>query len=275
MRKVILIMLIMSSSIFAQGELKIQKEYADNLFNSGQLFDAITEYKRLQFFDTEGEYRFYSNMKIGESYKGGGRFDDAVTYFANAERTAPNDSLYFNAAINVIRINILRRTNDNAHQLLDKLEKDLRFNDRIDEINYWRGWNYIFEDKWLVASQVFEKIEKNHPLALISKQTDKNKYSVNFAKVISYILPGFGQFYTGNYLSGLMSIGWVGLTGYWTVNSFVEKRVFDGLVIGNLLFLRFYRGNYQNAEQFAIEKNIEVSNKSLINLQNNYQGIKP
>ncbi|KUO61042.1 hypothetical protein APF79_12870 [bacterium BRH_c32] len=275
MRKVILVILLIAPSIFAQSELIIQKEYADNLFNSGQLFDAISEYKRLQFFDTEGKYRFYSNMKIGEAYKGGGRFDDAVTYFANAERTAPNDSLFFDAAVNVIRTNILRRTNDNAHQLLDKLEKDLRFNDRMNEINYWRGWNYIFEDKWLIASLVFEKIEKNHPLALISKQTDKNKYSVNFAKVISYILPGFGQFYTGNYLSGLMSIGWVGLTGYWTINSFVEKRVFDGLVIGNLLFLRFYRGNYQNAEQFTIEKNIEVSNKSLINLQNNYQGIKP
>jgi len=266
---------ILSPAVFAQSELKIQKEYADNLFNSGQLFDAITEYKRLQFFDIEGQYGYYTNIQIGEAYKGGGRFDDAVTYFANAERTASNDSLRFDAAINVIRVNILRRTNDNAHQLLDKLEKDMRYNDRMNEINYWRGWNYIFEDKWLVASIVFEKIDKNHPLALISKQTDKNKYSVNFAKVISYILPGFGQFYTGNYLSGLMSIGWVGLTGYWTLNSFVEERVFDGLVVGNLLFLRFYRGNYQNAEQFTIEKNIEVSNKSLKNLQNNYQGIKP
>ena len=92
---------------------------------------------------------------------------------------------------------------------------------------------------------------------------------------MSVFLPGSGQFYTGNYLSGLLSLGWCALWGYVSVNAFVEQRVFDGLAVANFLWFRFYRGNLENAEKFAVEKNIQISNESLKFLQNNYKGEKP
>ena len=55
----------------------------------------------------------------------------------------------------------------------------------------------------------------------------------------------------------------------------MENRAFDGIAIGGLLWLRFYRGNLQNAEQFAIQKNIEIANRTYRYLKNNYEGIKP
>ena len=51
-------------------------------------------------------------------------------------------------------------------------------------------------------------------------------------------------------------------------DSVVEERIFDAIVIGNFLWLRFYSGNIQNAEKFAIQKNREISNKALEILQN-------
>ena len=88
-------------------------------------------------------------------------------------------------------------------------------------------------------------------------------------------MPGSGAIYCGKFLSGLMSLGWNFLAGFWTINSFVEDRIFDGVVIAELVWLRFYRGAIQNAEEFAVEKNLEVANKSLRYLQNEYKGIKP
>jgi hypothetical protein len=102
-----------------------------------------------------------------------------------------------------------------------------------------------------------------------------DKYSVNFAKIISYILPGAGQIYTGNYVSGLLSLSWNILLGYFTINAFMEDRAFDGVVIGSLLWLRFYRGNIQNAVDFAVEKNSEISNRALEKIQKDFKGIKP
>ena len=133
----------------------------------------------------------------------------------------------------------------------------------------------MMNDNWEEASVSFSRIDSNHTLKILSDNVIVDKYSVNFAKVISYILPGSGQFYTGNYLSGLMSLGWNVLWGYLTITSFVEDRAFDGILIGSLLWMRFYRGNVQNAEKFAIEENIKVSNKAYQFLKNNYTGLKP
>ena len=262
-------------SLKAQDNLSIQLDFANNLFNSNQYYDAITEYKRLQFFDSVKTFNYEINYRIGECYKAGAKYDDAVKYFLLAELNARTDDELFDSKTQIIRSNILRRTSDRALQLCDEIEKDQRFSGKRDQINYWRGWAYIFADKWDEAAKSFAKINSNHELKKLAEQTEKAKVSVTFAKVISYILPGAGAIYTGKFLSGLMSLGWNLLSGYWTVNSFVENRVFDGVVVAELVWLRFYRGAIQNAEEFALEKNLEVSNKSLRYLQNEYKGIKP
>ena len=273
-----IIIFFLSAFVFiakAQDHLSIQFGYSNNLFNSKQYFDAITEYKRLQFFDSTKIFNYEINYKIGECYKAGSKYDDAVQYFSLAEMNARTDDELFDSKTQIIRTNILRRTTDRALQLCDELEKDQRFSGKSDQINYWRGWALILADNWDAATKSFAKINSNHELKKLAEQTEKAKVSVTFAKVISYILPGSGAIYSGKFLSGLMSLSWNLLSGYWTINSFIDDQVFDGVVVAELVWLRFYRGAIQNAEEFAIEKNLEVSNKSLRYLQNEYKGIKP
>ena len=277
MKKILFIPLYLSIILISYGQnnLSIQYDYAGNLFNAGQYFDSITEFKRLLFFDSSGKYSYDANLKIGQSYKAGGRYDDAVRYFSVAELNAKNDDQIYEAKTEIIRTNILRRTTARALQLCDEIESDRRYGDKADEINYWRGWACIFADNWKNASGFFSRIDPGHELKLLADNTERAKVSVTFAKVISYILPGAGAIYCGKFLSGLMSLGWNVLAGYWTVNSIMEKRVFDGIAAGELVWLRFYRGAVHNAEFFAIEKNLEITNKSLRFLQNEYKGIKP
>ena len=143
------------------------------------------------------------------------------------------------------------------------------------DIFYWKGWTAIFEDDWIKAKDFFNKTGKNSDLIELCTRVEDEKYSVTFAKVISYILPGSGQFYTGHWLSGIMSLGWNALFGYLSLNAFLEDRAFDGIMLTGLLWMRFYRGNIQNAEEFAVEENLKISNKALSFLQKQYQGIKP
>jgi hypothetical protein len=142
-------------------------------------------------------------------------------------------------------------------------------------INYWRGWAHIMADNWDLASIEFAKIKSDHPLKKISDEVESDKYSVAFAKISSFIIPGSGQVYTGNYLSGIMSLGWNVLWGYLTINAFMTDRAVEGILIGGLLWTRFYKGNFQNAEKFAIEKNKEISNKAYEYLAKKYIGEKP
>jgi hypothetical protein len=238
-------------------------------------FDAVTEYKRLLFFDKFYGYDNYANFRIGMCYKYGGKYDIAITYFRKAELAAQTVDETYSSKIQIVRCNILRRSVDNALNLLEELGKDSRFTSKREDIIYWRGWTYMLADDWERASQTFLQLDYQHPLKKLSNQVENAKYSITFARVISYILPGSGQFYSGNYLSGLMSLGWNIILGYLTINAFVEDRVFDGLVIGNLLWLRFYKGNYENAEKFAVAENIKIANDAYRFLKNDFMGDKP
>jgi len=261
-------------TLVAQNLFDDQFNYARQLYNEGKYFDAVTEFKRLLFFNESKSYDYEANFFIGLSYKFGAKYSDAVRYFTLAEINYSTSDELFQTRTEIIKVNILRRTTHRALTLLDSLATDERFFNKMDEINYWRGWTYIFLDDWENASFSFSAIKANHQLAVFCDSLDNDLYSPQLAKILS-IVPGAGQFYTGEYISGLISIGWNVLWGYLTINAFMEDRVFDGLMVGTLLWWRFYSGNIQNAEKFALEKNLEKTNSALRYLQNNYIGKKP
>jgi len=272
---IILIIFTFSARIAAQNTFAKQYDFAKQLFTDEEYYDAVTELKRLLYFDKSKTYNYKANILIGKSYKQGTKFGDAVRHFTLAEINAANsDELYYSRIENV-RVNILRRTTDRALNLLNSLEDDNRFYSKKDELNYWRGWTYIFADEWENAAFSFDKIDNQHELKLLAEKVEDEKYSVNFAKISSMIIPGAGQFYTGEYVSGILSLGWNVLWGYLTIKSFVDDRIFDGIMVGSLLWFRFYNGNTYNAEKFAEEKNLIISNKALLFLQHGYEGEKP
>ena len=187
---------------------------------------------------------------------------------------ASSSEQIFNSKIEIIKVNILRRTTNRALTLLDELRNDERFNDKSNEINYWAGWTYIFADDWEKASSSFALIDSAHFLKTFCDSVDNDLYNVTLAKALS-IVPGLGQFYTGEYVSGFISLGWNVLWGYLTINAFIEERVFDGIMVGTLLWYRFYNGNLQNAEKFAFQKNLAKTNSALRYLKDKYNGSKP
>ncbi len=268
------LILLSTQQLIAQNTFEQQFNYAKNLYSQEKYFDAITEFKRLLFFEKSNSYNFEANLFIGLSYKFGAKYSDAVRYFTLAEINSTTDDELFNARVEMIKVNILRRTTHRAFILLDSLAADEKFISKMDEINYWRGWAHIFSDDWENASQSFSKLDADHQLVIFCDSLANDMYSPSLAKALS-IVPGAGQFYTGEYVSGLISIGWNVLWGYLTINAFIEDRVLDGFVIGTLLWWRFYSGNLQNAEKFAIEKNLENTNSALRYLQYNYDGVKP
>lgn len=274
LKKILMFLLIGMNIGFAQ-DYSVQLNFADSLFNSENYFDAVTEYKRYLFFNKDANDEFHPNYKIGLSYKAGARLNDAAKYLTLASIKANSDEEKYQVLVDLARTNILRRTCFQAHKIIDDLFKNEIYSDKKDELIYWKGFAFIFEDKWEEAAGQFALLEGKNELVNLCNNVEDEKISVTFAKVISYILPGSGQIYAGEYLSGIISLGWNVLLGYHTINAAVEERVFDAAVVGNLLWFRFYRGNIQNAEQFAIEKNIEVANKALEYLQTKYIGIKP
>ncbi len=262
-------------SILAQSGIDILFNEVKVLHANQKYFDAITEAKRLIFFDTAKIYHFQALKIIADSYKNGAFYSEALKYYTQSELLTTNDDELFLLKIEKIKILILNRSIQAAFNNLNWLEEDKRFITKKSEINYWKGWTYIFNDEWEKAAEEFGKVDSFFNLKNFCEEVHERKYSVTFAKVISYFLPGAGQIYTGEYLSGLMSLGWNVLWSYISIKSILEDRIFDGVMTANFLWFRFYGGNLQNAEKFAVEKNLEITNSALKDLQTNYIGPKP
>jgi TM2 domain-containing membrane protein YozV len=275
--KIIFVVLFMCSQqviLVAQNSFSEQYDYAKKLYEQEKYFDAVTEFKRLLFFAKDNSYDYDANFLIGLSYKNGAKFSEAIQHFIKAEFSSTSTEGLFKSRIEIVKINILRRTTSRALAILDSLQKDSRFKNDSDQINYWKGWAYIFADDWKKASSTFKEIQAGYFLSEFCDSVANELYNPNLAKILS-IVPGAGQFYTGEYVSGLISIGWNVLWGYLTIEAFVQDRVLDGVLIGSLLWWRFYSGNIQNAEKFALEKNLQITNSALHFLQLNYSGNKP
>lgn len=271
----ILIIFFLTVSLgYAQNSLFDQYELALSLYEKKEYFDCITELKRLLFFDNEGKYNYKANFMIGECYKGGAKLNEAIRYFSISTIQIRNNEDFYNSKIEIVKCNILRRTTSSALQILDEMDRDERFFDKKKELVYWKAWAYMFNDDWRKASELFSEIDLNHPLKKLADDTANRKYSMLFAKVISYILPGSGQIYTGHLLPGLLSLGWNSVLVYFSLNSFYDERIFDGFITTGLFF-RFYKGNIENTEKFVKEENLKIMNESLKYLQFEYKGQKP
>jgi hypothetical protein len=81
-------------TVTAQSTFSEQFNFAKNLYNEEKYFDAVTEFKRLLFFDEENNFFYEANKFIGLSYKQGAKFSDAVYHFTVSEKNAAEHLLY-------------------------------------------------------------------------------------------------------------------------------------------------------------------------------------
>ena len=100
-----------------------------------------------------------------------------------------------------------------------------------------------------------KKIERIHKKLeeLITKPGNK---SVSMAKWLSIFIPGAGQIYSGNILSGINAFALNSLNSYFLWYTFDKKNYRDSILIFSLIWLRYYEGNISKAESYASDANI-------------------
>lgn len=273
--KLLISIFIVLPQLFAQQLLDEHLRLANSLFDNTNYFDAITEYKRLICFDQSKEYLWEANYKIGLSYKLGGFYDEAINHLKLSELNGGTSDEILESKLQIVRCNILRRTIPNALKLLDEIQVEYPTEEYLNEIYYWRGWAFMLNDEWDKAEDEFGKIDSLHELKVLSGTVKESKYSIIFAKVISYLIPGSGYFYTKDYIPSFLSFGWNLLGGYFTIDAIADNRIFDAFVIGELGWLRFYKGSVEGAGKSAEKRNLEITNSAYRFLQNKYEGIQP
>ena len=103
-----------------------------------------------------------------------------------------------------------------------------------------------------------DSVELKSMLAVVAAKRPKEPRR---AILLSYLAPGVGMFYTGNYGKGILSAGIQGIAGAYGLYGVLTGYFFTAAIPGVGLFYTFYVGGARYAGQLAEKRNEVLQNK--------------
>jgi uncharacterized protein len=227
--------------------------FGDSLFEQQQYEAALNEYQRAFFFSLPCDKQTLSK-KIAGCYIVTTEFEQALEFLDTAFYYSENDSEKVEYTFNKIQCYLLQREYGYALLKLDQVEtgSNYYFNSKKELL---KGISFFGIDQYDKAFQSFNKVfdttDSVNILQLSNLFKDINKIkkpNPAIATIMSILLPGSGQFYTGNILPGINSV--VLLTGLTCISLYLPALT---IIIVPFLY-RYYCGGILHANQYASVK---------------------
>lgn len=242
-------------------------KFADNQYGELNYKLAIKEYQRALFF-SNGDKIEYLYKQIANSNFNIHNYDKAAYYYELSYKTSYNDSLKNELLLKKASCYILNENYDLA------LLELINFSDSLDiyfenRKNFYYAVIYFGLEDFEVSKSYFLKIfndkqllEKQQIELIFDKKKNFNNPNPKFAKLISFIVPGSGQLYSGNFKNGLNSL--ILTSGIAVLGIYIAQyySVFDAILSTAPWFFRYYVGGAQNSKKIALNKRAKRRDKT-------------
>jgi tetratricopeptide (TPR) repeat protein len=227
----------------------------DRFFDSGAYESAITEYKRVLFFDSEGRYTSSVHGKIAACYQAQKRWPEALLHLRQSIQTASSLQQIEDREFALIATLLASGKDSEAELHLLRLREFSEIDSR--RVSLYLCATYVYRGQWKPARQELERAfpgrSSDRLNTLLAEAEQARKKSPRAAVLLSTVVPGSGQLYAGD--------GWDALNAL-AVNAGLAALIFTAMkheyyLEGVLLFLypfrRYYLGNRDNA-RLAVER---------------------
>lgn len=239
---------------------------------------AITEYKRFLFFHPDDARAGEAYHNIGLAYRKQAMWTAAVTAMRTAIQTTTDKETKTERQLALAVTLIANKNYDMG--LLELLKVTMRnpSKPQYRRAMFLQGVAYLYQFRWEEARTALKTARNDaegQPQTLresgrLSEELDARidaainapRKSAKLAKILSIILPGAGQFYTGNWQDGLNAFVLNGALGFATVDAALDGHYMDATLWATALFLRYYQGNYYRAEKAAEAFNARQSRRA-------------
>jgi tetratricopeptide (TPR) repeat protein len=251
------VLIVFSQFIFQKLPAQNLEEtinFADNQFRSGNLATALKTYQRALFF-SEGINNLYLFRQIAEISYINNDYETAQKYYGLAYNQSGNDSLKTELLFNKASCQMLNKNYQFA--IIDLLSVEDTSGIVQKRLNFYLATCYFGSEDFYKAQTYFGSCvgmkDKNELSDLFS---DKKLLSPSpkKARIMSMILPGLGQVYSGDIKSGLNSLlltsGLIAL-GF---NISAKYQPVDAILTILPWYQRYYTGGYGKAEEIARKK---------------------
>ena len=238
--------------------------FAENQFKSGDLNTSLKAYQRALFF-SEGEDNLDIFRQLAMISYIKGDYDSAQEYYGLAYNQAEFDSLrnellFLKATCQII-------SGQYQFAIIDLLS----VNDSVlpvkRRLNFYLGVCYFGLEDFKNAKSYFESCVNDHDRPELEKLFSSRKLSSpspNAARILSMIIPGSGQVYSGDMKAGVNSLlltsGLIALG----INISVKYQLIDAIATVLPWYQRYYMGGIGKAEEIAVSRRQARRNETYV-----------
>jgi TolA-binding protein len=242
--------------------------FAQSLFAAGEYYRAIGEFQRFLFFQPQHPLASEAQMTIGLAFFCGERWLPAFEVFRQVTRATPDASIRAEAALWMAETRARGGDQAEAIRLYQALLRQYPGSVIAQRAAYLIGWSHLRQRQWTEAREAFAQVDNESPyhvsserlVALLDTPPELPQRSPTVARVLSTVLPGAGQIYTGHTLDGLIGLGLhgaliAGMTGA------VMAGLEGAAGIGAFFTWGFYRTQMSNAAILAQDFNAQAQER--------------
>jgi tetratricopeptide (TPR) repeat protein len=242
--------------------------FARSLFAAGEYYRAIGEFQRFLFFHPGHPLTSEAQLTIGLAYFCGERWPQAFEVFRRITRTAPDNDMRQQAALWMAEAHARGGDQMEAIRLFQELIRQNPESRIAQRAAYLIGWGYVRQQRWAEARDAFARIDATslyhasgeRLAAALASPPELPHRSPTVARILSTVLPGTGQIYTGHTLDGLIGLGLHGALIAGTVAG-VGAGLEGAAGIGAFFTWGFYRTQMSNAATLARDFNAQAEER--------------
>jgi putative membrane protein insertion efficiency factor len=231
------------------------KNFADYLYNSQNFARAAAEYNRLYYLSNDRQVRNYAQLMMGESYLAGNEFEHALASFSNLNDSNLISYNSYGQARSYLKIGKYSESREKLSQIN---EPNLTC-----QINILFGWSYFKDYNFPAGALCFKSFSNDSLLDKLTRFDGKNLSRRNrlLGTLLSTVIPGVGQIYSGRSGDGLYSFLTIATTAtvsyyYWQKDETKVKFSIFAFLTGLFWVGNIYGANIaaRDYNQFQIHK---------------------
>jgi TolA-binding protein len=242
--------------------------FAEALFETGEYYRAIGEFQRFLFFQSEHPLVPRAQLTIGLAFFCGERWLQAFEVFRRVARATPDPFISREAVLWTAETRARSGDHAEAIRLYQELMRQYPESDMAQRAAYLIGWSRMWQRQWTEARGAFARVDPKSPywdsaerlVAMLDPPPNLPQRSPTLARVLSTVLPGAGQIYTGDTLDGLIGLGLHGALIAGTTGAALAG--LEGAAgIGAFFTWGFYRTQMSNAAARARDFNTQAEDR--------------
>ena len=243
--------------------LTADRYFADSLFQEGDYLNAAHEYKRLLFLYPNTPQIDFIAFRVAASYQNAGKLENAIRAYQLLIDTYPGSLLVERAQNNIAQCHVLSGDSEQGLAALKRFLSEHKESNFAPRVHFTLGMLHVDRGEWIQATDVWNEVFLTYPESPFAKVSDRLARRIKnadtlphrspmVAGVLSALLPGGGQVYSGRTVDGLYTFVGMVVLGSASFYYADQGRYEVAIPVGVLSLFFYGNGIYQSVQSAQV-----------------------